>query len=141
MAIEPYLFFNGRCEEALRFYEHAFGARLETLSRFGDSPDESALERLPPGWREKVMHASFLVGDARIMASDGNGSGPAEFAGFALSLGISSEEEARRVFDELSEGGRIDMPFGPTFWSPWFGMVTDRFGVQWMVTAPFQPAT
>ncbi len=141
MAIEPYLFFNGRCEEALRFYEHAFGARVETLSRFGDNPDPSGLERLPPGWREKIMHASFLIGDARVMASDGNTTEPAQFRGFALSVGIASAEEARRAFEALSEGGRIDMPFGPTFWSPYFGMVTDRFGVQWMVTAPFQPQT
>ncbi|MEJ5366684.1 MAG: VOC family protein [Bryobacteraceae bacterium] len=139
MAVEPYLFFNGRCEEALRFYEHALGARVETLSRFGDSPDESVLDRLPPGWREKIMHASFLIDGARVMASDGNTAEPAQFRGFALSVGIASEEEARRAFEALGEGGRIDMPFGPTFWSPYFGMVTDRFGVQWMVTAPFQP--
>lgn len=138
MAIEPYLFFNGRCEEALRFYEQAFGARVETISRYSDSPDPSVLERLPQGWNGKIMHASFLIGDARVMASDGNTGAPAEFRGIALSVNFSGEAEAKRAFAALAEGGRVDMPGGPTFWSPYFGMATDRFGVQWMLTVPPQ---
>lgn len=135
MAIEPYLFFNGRCEEALRFYEHAFEAKIETVARFRESPVPFARE-LPDGWAEKVMHASFLVDDARVMVSDGNTDEPPQFRGFALNVNFASEVEAKRAFERLSDGGRVDMPLGPTFYSPCFGMVKDRFGVQWMVMVP-----
>lgn len=136
MAIEPYLFFNGRCEEALRFYEHAFEAKIETVARFRQSPAPPPEELLPEGWLDKVMHASFLIGDARVMISDGNTDEPAQFRGFALNVNFASEDEARRAFERLSDGGRVDMPIGPTFYAACFGMVTDRFGVQWMVMAP-----
>jgi len=136
MAIEPYLFFNGRCEEALRFYQQAFGARIETVMRFRESPSPPSEGMLPQGWGDRIMHASFLIGDARVMASDGNSDAPPAFHGFRLSVVIEPEEEARRVFAALADGGRVDMPFGPTFFAPYFGMVTDPFGVGWMVTAP-----
>lgn len=135
MAIEPYLFFNGRCEEALRFYEHAFGAKIEAVTRFRESPVPPARE-LPEGWGDRVMHASFLIGDARVMASDAHTDQAAQFRGFALCVNFSSEEEARRAFERLSEGGRVDMPLGPTFYAACFGMATDRFGVQWMAMVP-----
>lgn len=135
MAIEPYLFFNGRCDEALRFYEHAFGAKIEAVSRFRESPAPLP-EDLPEGWGDKVMHASFLIGDARVMLSDGRTDEPAQFRGIALNVNFADVEEARRAFERLGEGGRVDMPFGPTFYAAGFGMVTDRFGVQWMVMAP-----
>lgn len=138
--IEPYLFFHGRCEEALRFYEQAFEARVEVTTRFRESPAPPGRE-LPEGWGEKVMHASFLIGDARVMLSDADTDQPARFQGFALNVNFGSEEQARRVFERLGNGGRVDMPLGPTFYASCFGMVTDRFGVQWMVTvARPQPA-
>lgn len=133
--IEPYLFFNGRCEEALRFYEHAFEAKIETVARFRESPVPPGRE-LPEGWGEKIMHASFLIGDARVMLSDAHTDAPPRFEGFALNVNFSSEDQARRAFERLSEGGRVDMPLGPTFYAACFGMVTDRFGLQWMVMVP-----
>jgi PhnB protein len=132
MAIEPYLFFNGRCEEALRFYEDALAAKIETVARFRESPAPLPPD-LPAGWGEKIMHASFLIGDARVMASDARTDAPPEFRGFALNVNFIGEEEARRAFERLSDGGRVDMPLGPTHYAKSFGMVTDRFGVQWMV--------
>ncbi len=139
MAIEPYLFFHGRCEEALRFYEQAFEAKVETVARFRESPAPPA-RALPEGWGDKIMHASFLIGGARVMLSDGVTGAPPEFRGFALNVNFSDEEAARRVFERLAEGGRIDMPAGPTFYASLFGMVTDRFGVQWMVMVPREHA-
>lgn len=135
MAIEPYLYFNGRCEEALRFYEEALAARIETIVRFRESPVPFS-RALPEGWGEKVMHASFLIGDARVLASDADTDEPAQFRGFALNVNFTSEADARRAFSRLSEGGRVDMAIGPTFYAACFGMVTDRFGVQWMVMVP-----
>lgn len=135
MAIEPYLFFNGRCEEALRFYEHAFGAQVEEIARFRESPAPLPPE-LPEGWGEKIMHASLLIGSARVMFSDARTDEPAQFRGFALNVNFASEDEARSAFERLSAGGRVDMPLGPTFYAACFGMVTDRFGLQWMVMVP-----
>ncbi len=137
--IEPYLFFNGRCEEALRFYEQAFGAKIEGVKRFREGPAPPPEGSLPEGWQDKIMHASFLIGDARVMVSDGNRSEPPQFRGFALNVNFVDEGQARRVFERLSEGGRVDMPIGPTFFAACFGMVTDRFGVQWMVMVPLPP--
>jgi PhnB protein len=133
MNIEPYLFLNGRTDEAIAFYERALGARVEMVMRFADSPQPVPADRLPPGGAQKVMHSSLLIEGARIMASDGCGPGGATIAGFALSLGLKTEADARKRFAALSEGGRVDLPMGKTFWSPCYGMVTDRFGVQWMV--------
>jgi PhnB protein len=131
--IEPYLFFNGRCQEALDFYGSAIGASVEFLMHYKDSPDPVPPGRIPPGYEDKVMHASLRIGDQRIMASDGCDEG-ARFQGFSLSLSLPTEAEARRAFDALAEGGQVGMPLGKTFWSPCFGMVTDRFGIGWMVT-------
>ncbi|MCS7041821.1 MAG: VOC family protein [Bryobacteraceae bacterium] len=138
MPIEPYLFFNGLCEEALALYQRAFGAQIETMHRFRESPAPMPEGSLPPGWEDKVMHASLLIGGSRIMASDGRGAEPPQFRGFALSVVIEPEEKARAAFDALAEGGHVDMPLAPTFYSPYFGMVRDRFGVQWMITGPYQ---
>jgi len=131
--VEPYLFFGGRCEEALAFYRQAIGAEVEMLLRFKESPEQPPEGSVPPGFEEKVMHASFRVGSARIMASDGCEEG-ADFAGFSLSLAFPTIDEVDRAFAGLSEEGQVKMPLGATFWSPRFGMVTDRFGVGWMVT-------
>jgi PhnB protein len=139
MKIEPYLYLNGQAEEALAFYERALGARVEMKMRFRESPDPVPESRLPAGFENKIMHASFLIGDARVMLSDGGCLTGQAIGGFSLALQYRSEAEARRAFEALAEGGRIDMPIGPTFWSPCFGMVTDRFGIQWMTTVLAQP--
>lgn len=131
--IEPYLFFGGRCEEALEFYRTAIGARVEMTMRFKDGPEPMPAGSIPPGFENKIMQASFCIGDSRLMASDGNEAG-AKFDGFSLSLALPSEAEADRAFAALAEDGKIEMPLGKTFWSPKFGMLTDRFGVGWMVS-------
>jgi PhnB protein len=139
MPIEPYLFFNGRCEEAITFYQQAAGARLEMMMRYRESPDPCPEDKVPANWGDKVMHASLTIGDARLMVSDGDDTKP-EFRGFALSLTLPGEADAQRVFAALAEGGNTILPICKTFWSPCFGMVKDRFGVMWMVTVPEQGA-
>lgn len=142
MPIQPYLFFNGRCEEAIDFYKKALGAEGTMLMRFKDSPEPPPPGMVPPGHENKIMHASFRVGDSEIMASDGCSDGTsAAFQGFSLSLPARNEAEADKFFGALSEGGKVDMPLGKTFFSPRFGMAVDRFGVSWMVIVPQeQPA-
>lgn len=131
--IQPYLFFSGRCEEAIAFYRQALGAELEMLMRFKDSPDPPPPGTLQPGFEDKVMHATLRIGGAVLMASDGCDD-QSRFDGFRLSLALPSEADAQRVFTALTDGGQVQMPLTKTFWSPCFGMVTDRFGVGWMVT-------
>ena len=130
MLIEPYLFFAGRCEEAMDFYKGALGAEIAFMMRFKESPEP---ENNPPGMDEKIMHANLKIGEQCIMMSDGCGDGAAKFEGISLSICPDSEDEAQRIFDALSEGGEITMPLGKTFWAQCFGMVKDKFGVQWMV--------
>ncbi|MDN0073996.1 VOC family protein [Crenobacter sp. SG2303] len=136
MQIQPYLFFDGRCEEAIEFYRGALGAELLTLMRFKDSPEPPSPDCVVPGSENKVMHASFRVGETTVMASDGTGQGPSSFQGFSLTLSVADAAEAERVFSALSAGGQVRMPLGKTFFSPCFGMVADRFGVSWMVIVP-----
>jgi PhnB protein len=132
--IVPYLFFSGRCEEAIAFYRTALGAELEMLMHFKDSPDPVPAGMLPPGFENKVMHASLRIGGARVMVSDGC-EPAAGFQGFSLSLALPTEADAAKAFAALSEGAKeVTMPLGKTFWSPCFGMLTDRFGIGWMVT-------
>ena len=133
--IQPYLFFGGRCEEALEFYRTALGAETDMLMRFKDSPEQPPEGTLAPGFENKVMHASFRVGQALVMASDGCGETPA-FGGFALSLTLPDKDACERAFAALSDGGQVNMRLGETFWSPCFGMVEDKFGVGWMITVP-----
>jgi PhnB protein len=140
MQVQPYLFFEGRCEEAIAFYGRVLGAKVEMMMRFKDSPEPSNPEMCPPGNEDKVMHASFRIGDSLVMASDGRSSGKPSFQGFGLSVSAPTEAEAKRKFDALADGGRIEMPIGKTFFSPAFGMVFDRFGIMWMVMADAQPA-
>ena len=136
MKIEPYLFFNGRCEEAVEFYRQAVGAKVEALIRFKESPEPPNPDcPVPPGWEDKVMHGSFRIGETLVMASDGHGGAPAEFRGFGLSITVKDTAEAKQVFDALADGGQVQAPLSPTFFSPSFGMVVDRFGVMWMVIA------
>jgi PhnB protein len=138
MPLVPYLFFNGRCDEALAFYRQALGAEILMQMRFREAPDPPPPGMLPPGSEDKVMHAHARIGDAEFMASDGHCSGQPGFQGFSLSLTLPTEADVDRAFAALADQGRVDMPAGKTFWSPRFGMVTDRFGVQWMVTVPPQ---
>ena len=128
--IQPYVFFEGRCQEALDYYRRVLGAEVTALMRFKESPDPGMIQ---PGSEDKVMHASFRVGETTVLASDGRCGGHPSFQGFALSLTVASEAEADRLFGALVDGGQVIMPLTTTFFSPRFGMTTDRFGVSWMV--------
>lgn len=130
--VQPYLFFNGRCEEAIEFYRKAIGAEVEILMRFKESPEPHPPGMVPAGWENKVMHASFRIGQTTVMASDGCGEKTA-FEGFSLSLSMATEAEADRAFAALADGGQVRMPLTKTFWSPRFGMLQDRFGIGWMI--------
>jgi PhnB protein len=131
MIVEPYLSFEGRCEEAINFYRTALGAEVMMMMRFKDSPDRS-ME--PPGTADKIMHASLKIGQTRVMMSDGQCTGAqAGFKGISLSISVADAAEAQRVFAALSEGGQVHMPLTKTFFSPSFGVLADRFGVSWMV--------
>ena len=136
--ITPYLTFGGRCEEALEFYRKALGAEVEMLMRFNESPDPTPPGMLQPGFEKKIMHASFRVRGALLMASDGCND-KAKFDGISLSLALPTEADARRAFNALADGGNVKMPIGKTFWSPCFGMLTDHFGLGWMVTVNQAP--
>jgi PhnB protein len=131
--VQPYLFFGGRCQEAVEFYRTALGAQVDMLMLHKDSPEQPPPGMLPPGFENKVMHTSFRIGGTTVMASDGCGEA-SNFNGFSLSLAVPTEAEAERAFAALANGGNITMPLTKTFWSPKFGMLTDRFGVGWMVT-------
>lgn len=137
MQVQPYLFFEGRCEEAVDFYRKALGATDVELMRYRESPEAqpSSSCMLPPGSDDKVMHASFRIGDTTVMASDGRCSGKPAFQGFALSVTAPDEAAADRLFNALADGGQVQMPLSKTFFAPRFGMVADRFGVSWMVIA------
>ena len=133
MKVQPYLFFDGRCEEAIEFYKKALGAEVLMLMRFNESPDPPPPGMVAPGSENKIMHASMRIGDTEVMASDGMAKGKPEFKGVTLSLSAASEAEADRLFNALAAEGQVQMPIGKTFFSPRFGMVADRFGVSWMV--------
>ena len=130
MLVEPYLFFDGKCEEALEFYRRTIGAEVTALLRWKDSPDPAMTM---PGAADKVMHARVRIGDTMVMASDGRCQGKPEFQGFALSLTAADIADADRLFAALGDGGQVQMPLSETFFSPRFGMVADRFGVSWMI--------
>ena len=134
MIIQPYLFFDGRCEEALTFYQETLGAHVVMSMRFKDSPEPANCG--PDGKKpdpEKIMHAAFKLGESMIMASDGNCEGKTKFDGFSLSISVKEKAEAERIFGVLGEGGQVCAPLMETFFSPAFGMLVDRFGVSWMV--------
>jgi PhnB protein len=138
--ITPYLFFGGRCEEALEFYSKALGAEVEMVMRFNESPEPTPPGMLQPGFEKKIMHASFHVRGVSLMASDGCGE-KSNFDGFRLALTVPKEADARTAFDALADGGSVQMPLTRTFWSPCYGMVTDRFGLGWMVMVAQAPAS
>jgi len=130
--IQAYLFFGGRCEEALEFYKTALGAEITLMMRFREAPDSPPPGMAPEGWENKIMHAEFRVGNTRVMASDGCET-TSSFSGFSLSLSVPTEAAADTAFAALANGGKVSMPLGKTFWSPRFGMLTDRFGIGWMI--------
>ncbi len=133
MIVQPYLNFDGRCEEALNFYKQALGAEIEMLLRMSEGPKDFDIR---PEQANQVMHACFRVGESTILASDCYGNGQPKFQGFSLSITLQSGEEATRIFNALSDGGKVDQPLGETFFASHFGAVTDRFGVSWLVHVP-----
>ena len=136
--VQPYLFFGGRCEEALNYYRTAIGAQVEMVMRYSDSPEAPPPGLLAPGFENKVMHACFQVGGSTIMASDGCGPG-ASFTGFSLALSLATEAEVEHAFAALADGGAVKMPLVKTFWSPLYGQLVDRFGIEWMVLIAMEP--
>jgi len=132
MHVQPYLFLDGRCEEALEFYKKAVGAKVEMMMRFNESPEQKP-GMVPPGAENKIMHSCFRIGDTAIMASDGYAKGQPKFEGFSLSISAKDNAEAERLFKALSDGGKVTQPLIETFFSSRFGMLADRFGVNWMV--------
>ena len=133
MKVQPYLFFNGRCEEAVEFYRKALGAEVVMMMRNKESPEPHPPGMLPPGSENKVMHVAMKVGDTVVMGSDGRCDGVTNFQGFSLSIDAPDATIAERMFKALADGGQVQMPLAKTFWAPLFGMVADRFGVGWMV--------
>jgi PhnB protein len=131
--VQPYLFFKGNCEQAVEFYRKALGAEVEMTMRYKESPEPPPPGMVPDGWGDKIMHTSIRIGETTVMASDGSGDEVSGFKGFSLSLAVATEAEADRAFNALADGGKVVMPLAKTFWSPRFGMVTDRFGLGWMI--------
>jgi len=139
MQIQPYLFFEGRCEEAIDFYRNTLGAEVEALMRFSEAPEqpegaepsEGCAGPMPAG--DKIMHACFRVGDTRVMASDGMCSGNSSFQGVSLALTVPDDDTAQRMFGALADDGQVQMPLAKTFFASSFGVVADRFGVSWML--------
>ena len=134
MKVQAYLSFNGRCEEAIDFYRQALGAQVAMLMRYKEAPEPPPPGTLPPDSGDKIMHAAFSVGETMLMASDGHCDGKTDFEGFSLSIAAPDAATAERMFNALADGGQVQMPLAKTFWSPCFGMVSDRFGIGWMVT-------
>lgn len=131
MQVQPYLFFHGRADEAIAFYQRAVGAQLGVLMRYEEAPGPTPV---PDGWQDKVMHASLQIGETEVFLSDGRGEHNAAFNGFSLHLTLRSVVAAEQAFAALAEEGRVEMPLEKTFWAQRFGMLTDRFGVGWMVS-------
>lgn len=136
MQIQPYLFFDGRCAEAVEFYKRALGAEVDMLMRYRESPDPLPPDMVRPGTEDWIMHASLRVGDAVIMASDDCGPEVRAPGGFAITINVPDKDGAERCFTALADGGQVQMPLDKTFFSPCFGMLVDRFGVMWMIHVP-----
>ncbi|HEU5080977.1 MAG TPA: VOC family protein [Opitutaceae bacterium] len=132
LTLNAYLNFDGRCEEALNFYQKELGAKVTMLMRFKDSP-EPADPSCGPIQPDKVMHCSFTIGESVIMASDCNAQGKVKFEGFSLAVAAPDEATVRKMFNALANGGQVCMPLDKTFFSPLFGVVSDKFGVSWMI--------
>jgi PhnB protein len=137
MNVQPYVVFDGKCEEALEFYKSAVGAKVDMLMRFKEAPAEQHAQ-MSPGSMEKVMHCAFKIGDTQILASDGHCTGKPTFQGFSLTINAASDAEAEKLFGALGKGGQVTMPMSETFFASRFGMVSDKFGINWMVLAEKQ---
>ena len=135
MNVNPYLSFEGRCDEAIGFYKKAVGAEVKMLMRFKDMPPSCPEGSIPPGSENKVLHAELRIGDSTVFATDGHGQGQLKFHGISLSVSASNDAEAAKLFSALGEGGQVTMPLGKTFFASSFGMLNDRFGVSWMIVA------
>lgn len=133
--IQPYLFFRGRCEEAIEFYKKALGAKVGMVMRFKDNPDRPPPGVVPPSLDERIMHASIEIDDAMIMMSDGMKEGGPAFGSMSLSLGVRNPQDVDRYFNALAEGGEVEMPLSKPFFAERFGSVKDKFGVSWMIIA------
>ena len=131
MKVQAYITFDGRCEEALEFYKKSIGAEVTSLMRWKESQDKDM--KGPPGYEEKIMNAAFRIGETELMADDGMGDKTTEFKGMTLAIEVADDAEAKRVFTALGQGGNVTMPLMKTFWTSSFGMLTDKFGVPWMV--------
>lgn len=136
MIVEPYLCFEGRCEEAIEFYKKAIGAEVQFLMRFKEAPPGACgADGVTPGTENKVMHSTVKIGDSVVLMSDGRNTGNASFQGITLTISAGSDADAKRYFDALSAGGQVQMPLAQTFFATSFGMLADKFGVGWMVLA------
>ena len=135
MKVEPYLFFNGNCEEAFKFYERVFNAKIQAMMTHEGTP---AADHTPPEWKNKILHARMMVGDTALMASDAPPNEYSKPQGFSISFSAQSASEAERVFQALSENAQVQMPLAETFWALRFGMLTDRFGIPWMINCDRQ---
>lgn len=133
LKVETYLFFDGRCEEAIEFYKRTLGAEVDMMMRYKDSPEPPPPGMVPPGFENKIMHVSFRIGETRMMAADNCSDTKCKIAGVSLSIAAPNEAEAKKLFNALADGGQVKMPLTKTFFSPCFGMVADRFGVGWMI--------
>lgn len=132
-SVQPYLFFGGRCQEALDFYKSALGAQVEFVMRYNESPEPHPPGMIPAGWENKIMHSTFRIGTSVLMASDGC-EATANFEGFSLGVSAANDAEAEKLFNALSAGGQVRMPLTKTFWTSKFGMLSDKFGVGWMIS-------
>jgi PhnB protein len=139
-AVQPYLFFRGRCEEAIAYYRATLGAEVLMMMRFKDNPDAPGPDKVAPALGDKIMHACLRINGAEIMMSDGMRTGPLDFQCMSLSMSVPSEAEADRLFNALAANGTVQMPIGKTFFSPRFGAVADKFGVAWMIMVPPEAA-
>jgi PhnB protein len=133
MQVQPYVCFEGRCEEAIRYYQQVLGAEVQFQMRFKEMPAPHPPGCIPPGGEDKIMHASLRIGDSTVLVSDGRSTGKPDFQGVLLALQVKDPAQADRMFAGLADGGQVTMPLAETFWSPRFGMVADKFGVSWMV--------
>ena len=134
--IQPYLFFRGRCEEAIEYYKRTLGAEVGVMMRFSDNPDKPPRDKVPAELDKRIMHADMKIAGAEIMMSDGMKSGPLDFQCMSLSLSVSEDAEAERLYKALATDGTVQMPMGPTFFARKFGAVADKFGVSWMIIVP-----
>jgi len=133
MLVQPYLFFDGKCEEALNYYKSKLGAKVDMMMRFKESPEPASMQGLPANAGDKIMHSSFHIGDTMLMASDGMCGGKPNFQGLSLSIAVDDDATAERLFNALKADGQAQMPMSETFFASRFGVVADKFGVSWMI--------